>query len=223
MADSKAVASSAVTVGPKAGIFIVVTPSSVKVLGGATQQFTATVTGNSNHSVNWFVDGRPGGNSTFGTISATGLYTAPQTIPNPPTIATPHKAPSILQTRQRRSDATASSDRHQRFSLERNRESGTDAAIHCDRERNIEYGRDLDRERSGWRNCGHGRDQRQRPLYRAASPPHSAHRDHRSCQQADVSFKATLSLQSSTPTHWFPTPLQLGFLEQSSWGPTSPA
>ena len=87
MADSKAVASSAVTVGPKAGIFIVVTPSSVKVLGGATQQFTATVTGNSNHSVNWFVDGRPGGNSTFGTISATGLYTAPQTIPNPPTIA----------------------------------------------------------------------------------------------------------------------------------------
>jgi uncharacterized protein (DUF1800 family) len=87
MADSKAGASSAVTVSPKAGIFIVVTPANVNVTGGSTVQFTATVTGTSNHNVNWFVDGRPGGAAIFGTISATGLYTAPQTIPNPPTIA----------------------------------------------------------------------------------------------------------------------------------------
>lgn len=86
-ADSKASATSAVVLMPKTGIFVVVSPNSAKVVGGATQQFTVTVTGTSNHNVNWFVDGRPGGNSTFGTISPTGLYTAPQSIPNPPTIA----------------------------------------------------------------------------------------------------------------------------------------
>jgi uncharacterized protein (DUF1800 family) len=87
MADNKAVASSEVTVGPKAGIFIVVTPANVKVTANSRQQFTATVTGTANHSVNWFVDGHPGGNSVFGTISVTGLYTAPLAVPNPPTIA----------------------------------------------------------------------------------------------------------------------------------------
>ena len=86
-ADSKASATSAVALMPKAGIFVVVTPNNPKVVGGATQQFTVTVTGTSNHNVNWFVDGHPGGNATFGTITPAGLYTAPQSIPNPPTIA----------------------------------------------------------------------------------------------------------------------------------------
>src|SRR5579863_5347597 len=46
---------------------------------GATQQFTATITGNSaaGASVNWFAGGKAGGNATVGTISSTGLYTAP--------------------------------------------------------------------------------------------------------------------------------------------------
>src|SRR5271168_1819999 len=37
-ADAKAVASSAVTVAPKAGIFIVVTPGYIKVLGGRSEE-----------------------------------------------------------------------------------------------------------------------------------------------------------------------------------------
>ena len=85
--DAKAAANSSVALKPKAGIFVVVTPGSVNVTAGMTQQFKATVTGTANTAVNWFVDGHAGGNSLFGTISATGLYTAPTSVPTPPTIA----------------------------------------------------------------------------------------------------------------------------------------
>jgi hypothetical protein len=44
---------------------------------GATQQFTASAQGLSNSGVTWSVDGNAGGNASSGTISATGLYTAP--------------------------------------------------------------------------------------------------------------------------------------------------
>jgi len=58
-----------VSVSPRAAAVVVTTQ---------TQQFTAWVT--SNASVTWSVDGVPGGNSTVGTISASGLYT-PSSIP----------------------------------------------------------------------------------------------------------------------------------------------
>jgi len=60
-----------------------ISPWAVSVSGassvyeGATSQYTATVTGTTNQSVNWLVNNVAGGNSTVGTISATGLYTAP--------------------------------------------------------------------------------------------------------------------------------------------------
>jgi len=57
-----------------------ITPAAASIALNATQQFTATVIGNSNQNVTWGVDGIPGGNSTIGTISATGLYTAPVLI-----------------------------------------------------------------------------------------------------------------------------------------------
>ncbi len=53
------------------------------MLLGSTQQFTATVKGTSNTAVTWSVNGVSGGNSTVGTISSTGLYTAPQDLANP--------------------------------------------------------------------------------------------------------------------------------------------
>jgi len=59
-------------------------PSGVTVVyTSTTQAFTATVTGETNTAVNWSVNGIAGGNSTFGTIDATGLYTAPATVPAP--------------------------------------------------------------------------------------------------------------------------------------------
>ncbi len=48
---------------------------------GSTSQYTATVTGTSNTAVTWAVNGTIGGNATNGTISTTGLYTAPAAIP----------------------------------------------------------------------------------------------------------------------------------------------
>lgn len=48
---------------------------------GSTSQFTATVTGTTNTSVTWQVNGVDGGTAATGTISATGLYTAPATMP----------------------------------------------------------------------------------------------------------------------------------------------
>ncbi len=67
-------------------IFVVVTPISENVAVSTQQQYTATVTGNSNTSVTWQVNGVVGGNSTVGTISTTGLFQAPATIPTPATV-----------------------------------------------------------------------------------------------------------------------------------------
>jgi hypothetical protein len=61
-------------------ITISVVPTSASVAVGNTQQFAATVTGTSNAAVTWSVTG----GASNGTISSTGLYTAPATTPNPP-------------------------------------------------------------------------------------------------------------------------------------------
>jgi hypothetical protein len=71
---------------PPPPVTVSVSPASTDVLTNATQQFTATVTGSSNTSVNWSVSGMTGGNTTVGTISTAGLYTAPAAIPNPATV-----------------------------------------------------------------------------------------------------------------------------------------
>jgi hypothetical protein len=51
--------------------------SAADVAVGSKTQFTATVKGSSNTAVTWSVDGVTSGNSTVGTVSASGLYTAP--------------------------------------------------------------------------------------------------------------------------------------------------
>jgi hypothetical protein len=64
-------------------VSVTLTPTTAQVPGGATQQFTAIVTGPTNTAVTWSAGGVVGGNSTVGTINSTGLYTAPTTVPNP--------------------------------------------------------------------------------------------------------------------------------------------
>ncbi len=60
-------------------VAVSVSPQLAAVAAGVqTQQFTATVTGDSSNSgVNWSVDGIAGGNSTVGTITGPGNYFAP--------------------------------------------------------------------------------------------------------------------------------------------------
>ena len=58
-------------------VTVTLNQTSANVAAGATAQFTATVTGSTNTSVTWAVDGVSGGNSSTGTITSSGMYTAP--------------------------------------------------------------------------------------------------------------------------------------------------
>jgi uncharacterized protein (DUF1800 family) len=53
---------------------------------GSTITLSASVTNTSSTAVNWSVNNVAGGNSTYGTISTTGVYTPPSVIPNPNTV-----------------------------------------------------------------------------------------------------------------------------------------
>jgi len=57
-----------------------VSPGAATVAPSGTQQFTAAVQGLGNTSVTWSVDGVTGGNSTTGTITSGGFYSAPPAI-----------------------------------------------------------------------------------------------------------------------------------------------
>lgn len=62
-------------------IGITVSPADASVQALATEPFTATVEGSTNQAVNWEVDNIPGGNAAVGTISAGGVYQAPESVP----------------------------------------------------------------------------------------------------------------------------------------------
>jgi hypothetical protein len=68
------------------GITISVMPNAATVQVAGTQTFTATVANVSNTAVTWQVNGVAGGNATYGTINATGTYTAPAAAPSPATV-----------------------------------------------------------------------------------------------------------------------------------------
>ncbi len=65
---------------------VTVSPATANVQEGSTQQFTATVSNTNDNNITWQVNGATGGNASVGTISATGLYTAPSVIPNPASV-----------------------------------------------------------------------------------------------------------------------------------------
>ena len=68
-------------------IVVSVSPAAVNLVAGAgSQAFSATVTNTSDPRVDWFVNDVAGGNSTFGTITPAGLYTAPALRPSPSTV-----------------------------------------------------------------------------------------------------------------------------------------
>jgi hypothetical protein len=63
-----------------------VTPSSATVGVNGMQQFTATATGLSNTAVNWSVTGAGCTGTSCGSVSISGLYTAPSILPSPATV-----------------------------------------------------------------------------------------------------------------------------------------
>jgi hypothetical protein len=71
VADTTKSASATVTVTAPGVVSVSITPTTASLPTGGTQQFTASVTGSTNTAVTW--------TATGGTVSSTGLYTAPAT------------------------------------------------------------------------------------------------------------------------------------------------
>jgi uncharacterized protein (DUF1800 family) len=62
---------------------LTISPTTADVRVGSTQTFVPSIT---NETLTWSVNGVAGGNATVGTISTSGVYTAPATLPSPDTI-----------------------------------------------------------------------------------------------------------------------------------------
>jgi hypothetical protein len=81
---------------PQANVLVSVSPGTVTLRASAVEQFTATVTGSSNTSVMWQVNNVTGGAASTGTISTSGVYTAPRSVPNPNAVTV--EAVSVAQS-----------------------------------------------------------------------------------------------------------------------------
>jgi len=99
--DWQAVDVSPLMIDPNSGqalqsnaVSVTVTPSSTSVTVNLTKQFSATVNNSANQAVTWGVNGVVGGNSSLGTISSSGLYTAPGSAINVTVQATSQADPS---------------------------------------------------------------------------------------------------------------------------------
>lgn len=68
-------------------VVVAVCPSSSSVQAGSTDPMTATLANTTDTGVTWQVNGVPGGDATVGTVSSTGVYTAPATAPSPATVS----------------------------------------------------------------------------------------------------------------------------------------
>ncbi|SNT34672.1 Glycosyl hydrolases family 28 [Granulicella rosea] len=76
-----------------------------QVRASASAQLSATLTNTNNTNVTWQVNGAAGGSAATGTISATGLYVAPATLPSPNAVtitaisqASPSASASVQET-----------------------------------------------------------------------------------------------------------------------------
>jgi len=89
------VASTAATASTSVAVFLLsISPTSATAAPSGTEQFSATVRGLTNTTLTWSVDGVAGGNSTVGTVSASGRYTAPASLGQHTIAASPVAVPS---------------------------------------------------------------------------------------------------------------------------------
>jgi len=76
-----------ITKTPPLPVAVAVSPTSATVQAGREQQFIATVSPiGANQAVTWSVSGSSCTGTSCGMIDTTGKYTAPATVPNPPTV-----------------------------------------------------------------------------------------------------------------------------------------
>ncbi len=101
IANADATKSATATVDLISTVKVSVAPGAVQLRVGSSQQFTAQVTGTSVTGVSWSVSGAGCSGTACGTVTSTGLYTAPATAPNPAVVtvrATSHADSSASGT-----------------------------------------------------------------------------------------------------------------------------
>ena len=82
-ADTTKSASATVAISPtSAPVTVSISPTSSSITAATTQQFLASVSGTTSTGITWQVNNATGGNATVGTISSSGLYTAPSSVPS---------------------------------------------------------------------------------------------------------------------------------------------
>ncbi|HUX67813.1 MAG TPA: hypothetical protein VMV31_10025 [Terriglobales bacterium] len=79
MANANSQAAAVVTL--TAPVAVSLTPATATVVAGGSLQFSAVVANAANTAVTWSVNATPGGSAATGTISPSGLYTAPAAFP----------------------------------------------------------------------------------------------------------------------------------------------
>jgi len=77
------------------GVSVTVSPSTVNLLTGQRQQFSAVVQNSTDQSVMWYVNGALGGNAAVGIIDTNGMYTAPSTPATVTVTATTVATPAV--------------------------------------------------------------------------------------------------------------------------------
>lgn len=96
------------TIKAGSSIGVTVAPGNSAVAPFSSLQFTANVTGSANTAVTWRVNGTIGGSTSTGTISATGLFHAPNSVPVLTTGNNSGQTSQVVITAVSQADATVS-------------------------------------------------------------------------------------------------------------------
>ena len=107
-ADTTKSGTASVTIQAGSSVSVVVSPANINVPTFGSQQFTGTVTGNANTALTWKVNGTTGGSPSTGTVSTTGLFHAPNSVPVLTTGNNSGQTTQVVLTAVSQADTTAS-------------------------------------------------------------------------------------------------------------------
>jgi len=108
VADATKSGTATLTIQAGSAVSVTVSPGSGNVATFGSMQFTASVTGNANTAVTWKVNGTAGGSASTGTVSAAGLFHAPNSVPVLTTGNNSGQTTQVVVTAVSQADATSS-------------------------------------------------------------------------------------------------------------------
>ena len=108
VADATKSGTATLTIQAGSAVSVTISPGSGIVATFGSLQFTASVTGNANTAVTWQVNGAAGGSASTGTVSAAGLFHAPNSVPVLTTGNNSGQTTQVVVTAISQADATSS-------------------------------------------------------------------------------------------------------------------